>query len=132
VNLRCRDEAAKSSLLKRIRDDEQFKLDAMDEPAYFERQMSASIAIKWIGRIIAVFLTLARCSQPPTRCTPPWPAEARNRRTSRDRLQPPQHPAFISVESVLLCLLGGLLGCLATLPLNGLSTARPTGPRSAS
>jgi putative ABC transport system permease protein len=25
-------------------------------------------------------------------------------------------------ESVLLCLLGGLLGCLATLPFNGLST----------
>ncbi len=25
-------------------------------------------------------------------------------------------------ESVLLCLMGGLLGCLATLPFNGLST----------
>lgn len=28
----------------------------------------------------------------------------------------------ILFESVLLCLLGGVLGCLATLPLNGLST----------
>jgi putative ABC transport system permease protein len=26
------------------------------------------------------------------------------------------------VESLLICLLGGLLGCLATLPFNGLST----------
>jgi putative ABC transport system permease protein len=26
------------------------------------------------------------------------------------------------LESVLLCLMGGVLGCLATLPFNGLST----------
>ncbi len=58
VNLRARDSAAKAALLSRIKDDDQFKLDAVDETVYFERQMTASIAIKFVGFAIAGFLTL--------------------------------------------------------------------------
>ncbi len=58
VNLRARDAAAKESLIKRIRDDEQFNLKVIDEPEYYEAQMSSSIAIKFVGFVIAGFLTV--------------------------------------------------------------------------
>jgi putative ABC transport system permease protein len=123
VNLRCRDEAAKTALLKRIRDDEQFKLDAMDEPAYFEQQMTASIALKFVGYAIGVFLTMGAMFAAAN--TMYAAVASRSREIGALRaIGFSRRSILISFlfESVLLCLLGGLLGCLATLPLNGLST----------
>lgn len=123
VNLRCRDEDAKTALLKRIRDDEQFKLDAMDEPAYFERQMTASIALKFVGYAIGVFLTMGAMFAAAN--TMYAAVASRSREIGALRaIGFSRRSILISFlfESVLLCLLGGVLGCLATLPLNGLST----------
>lgn len=123
VNLRCRDEAAKTALLERIRTDEQFKLDAMDEPAYFERQMEMSIAIKFIGYAIGVFLTMGAMFAAAN--TMYAAVASRGREIGALRaIGFSRRSILLSFlfESVLLCLLGGVLGCLATLPLNGLST----------
>ncbi|MBC7819976.1 MAG: ABC transporter permease [Planctomycetaceae bacterium] len=123
VNLRCRDEASKTALLKRIRDDEQFKLDALDEPAYYEKQMTASIAIKFVGYAIAVFLTMGAMFAAAN--TMYAAVASRGREIGALRaIGFSRRSILLSFlfESVLLCLLGGLLGCLATLPLNGLST----------
>lgn len=123
VNLRCRDEAAKTALLKRIRTDEQFKLDAMDEPAYFERQMEMSIAIKFIGYAIGVFLTMGAMFAAANTMYAAVASRGREIGTLR-AIGFSRRSILLSFlfESVLLCLLGGALGCLATLPLNGLST----------
>jgi len=123
VNLRCRDEAAKTSLLKRIREDEQFKLDAMDEPAYFERQMTASFAIKFVGYAMAIFLMLGATFAAAN--TMYAAVASRGREIGALRAIGFSRSSILTsflFESVLLCLLGGLLGCLATLPFNGLST----------
>lgn len=97
MNLRCRDEAAKTSLLKRIRDDEQFKLDAMDEPAYFERQMTASIAIRFVGFAIAIFLTMGAMFAAANTMYAAIASRGREIGAACDRLQPPQHPDVVSI-----------------------------------
>jgi putative ABC transport system permease protein len=112
-----------TALSKRLREDEQFKLDAMDEPAYFERQMTASIAIKFVGYAIAIFLTMGAMFAAAN--TMYAAVASRGREIGALRAIGFSRRSILSsflFESVLLCLLGGLLGCLATLPFNGLST----------
>lgn len=123
VNLRAQNEEAKQALLKRIRDDEQFKLDAFDEPQYYERQMTASIAIKFIGITLAGFLTMGAMFAAAN--TMYAAVSSRGREIGALRaIGFSRSSILISFlfESVLLCLLGGVLGCLATLPFNGIST----------
>ncbi len=123
VNLRARDESAKLALLKRIREDEQFKLDAIDEPEYYERQMSASIVVKVVGYAIALFLTFGAMFAAAN--TMYAAVASRSREIGTLRAIGFSRRAILTsflLESVLLCMLGGLLGCLATLPFNGLST----------
>ena len=123
VTLRARDGAAKLALMKRIRDDDQFKLDAVDETLYYERQMTASIAIKFVGFAIAGFLTLGAMFAAAN--TMYAAVASRSREIGALRaIGFSRRSVLISFlfESVLLCLLGGVLGCLATLPFNGLST----------
>jgi putative ABC transport system permease protein len=123
VNLRARDSAAKAALIARIRDDERFKLDAVDEAQYFERQMTASIAIKFVGFAIAGFLTLGAMFAAAN--TMYAAVASRGREIGSLRAIGFSRRSILTsflFESVLLCLAGGLLGCLATLPFNGLST----------
>src|SRR5262245_5098 len=123
VNLRARDDSAKRALINRIRDDERFQLDAVDEPEYYERQMTASIAIKFVGFAIAGFLTLGAMFAAAN--TMYAAVASRGREIGALRAMGFSRRSVLTsflFESVLLCLLGGLLGCLATLPFNGLST----------
>ncbi|HLJ12185.1 MAG TPA: ABC transporter permease [Planctomycetaceae bacterium] len=123
VNLRVRDEQSKLALLNRIRDDEQFKLDAVDEMQYFEKQMTASIAIQFVGFAIAGFLTLGAMFAAAN--TMYAAVASRGREIGALRAIGFSRRSVLSsflFESVVLCLLGGVLGCLATLPFNGLST----------
>lgn len=123
VNLRARDAAAKEQLIKRIRDDEQFNLKVVDETEYFEAQMTSSIAIKFIGFVIAGFLTVGAMFAAAN--TMYAAVATRGREIGTLRALGFHRRSILTsflCESVLLCLLGGLLGCLATLPFNGLST----------
>ncbi len=123
VNLRARDADARDALIKRITDDKQFQLSVIRETAYFEEQMSASLAIKVIGYVIAAFLTFGAMFAAANTMYAAVASRSREIGTLR-ALGFPQSSILMSflLESVLLCLMGGLLGCLATLPFNGLST----------
>lgn len=123
VNLRATDETAKNDLIARIRDDKQFQLDAVDEPEYFERQMTASIAIKVVGYAIALFLTLGAMFAAANTMYAAVASRSREIGTLR-AIGFSRRSILICflLESVILCMLGGMLGCLATLPFNGLST----------
>jgi putative ABC transport system permease protein len=123
VNLRTQNVAARQALVNRLRDDEQFKLEAIDEPQYFEKQMTASIAIRFVGFAIAGFLTLGAMFAAAN--TMYAAVASRGREIGALRaIGFSRRSVLISFlfESVLLCSLGGVLGCLATLPFNGLST----------
>ena len=123
VNLRARDAAAKLVLIDRLQNDEQFNLKAVDEKEYYEDQMTASIAIKVVGYFIAAFLTVGAMFAAANTMYAAVSSRAREIGTLR-ALGFGRGSILTSIlfESVVLCLLGGLLGCLATLPFNGLST----------
>ena len=116
------DEASRLEIMDRVRDDDQFKLKVITETDYFENQKSSSLAIKVVAYIIAGFLTVVQCLLLPTRCIPRLPA-AVVRSARSCALGFPRRAILTSfmLESLLLCSLGGLLGCLATIPLNGIS-----------
>jgi putative ABC transport system permease protein len=123
VNLRAVDKAAATGLVDRIRDDEQFKLKAIGEPEYFESQKSASIAIKFIGFIIAGFLTFGAMFAAANTMYSAVASRGREIGTLRAiGFHRRSVLASFMMESLMICLLGGLIGCLATLPFNGLST----------
>lgn len=123
VNLRVTDEAAKQALIKRIKDDEQFKLKVVDEQQYYEDQMTATIAIRIVGYFIAGFLTVGAMF---AAANTMYAAVAnRTREIGTLRAIGFRRRSILSsflLESILLCLAGGILGCLATLPFNGLTT----------
>ncbi len=123
MNLRACDKAAKSALIARIRDDKRFNLDAVDEAKYFEQQMTSSLAIKFVGIAIAGFLTLGAMFAAANTMYAAVASRAREIGALR-AIGFSRRSVLTSFlfESVVLCLLGGLLGCLATLPFNGLST----------
>ncbi len=123
VNLRATDKDALVGLVDRIRDDDQFKLKAIGEPKYFEDQKSASIAIKFVGIVIAGFLTVGAMFAAANTMFSAVASRSREIGTLR-ALGFRRRSVLFSflMESLMICLLGGLLGCLATLPFNGLST----------
>jgi putative ABC transport system permease protein len=123
VNLRARDAAAKQVLIDRLQNDEQFNLKAVDEKKYYEEQMSASKAVKYVGYFIAAFLTVGAMFAAANTMYAAVSSRAREIGTLR-ALGFGRGNILLSflIESVVLCLGGGLLGCLATLPFNGLST----------
>lgn len=123
VNLRAEDQNAITTLVDRIRDDEQFQLKAIGEPEYFADQMTASIAIRFVGLVIAGFLTVGAMFAAANTMYAAVASRGREIGTLR-ALGFRRRSVLISFlfESLIICLLGGLIGCLATLPFNGLST----------
>ena len=123
VNLRVTDDAAKEALIARIQDDEQFNLKVIDEQQYYQDQMTATIAIRIVGYFIAGFLTIGAMF---AAANTMYAAVAnRTREIGTLRALGFRRRSILSsflLESVLLCLAGGILGCLATLPFNGLTT----------
>ncbi len=123
VNFRSEDETTMGKLLAQVRDDEQFKLKPISEPEYFEAQKSASIAIKFVGFVIAGFLTIGAMFAAANTMYAAVASRSREIGTLRAiGFQRRSVLASFMLESLIICLLGGAIGCLATLPFNGLST----------
>lgn len=123
VNLRAASVADRDRLIDVLADDKQFQLSAITETAYFESQMTASIAIRFIGYLIAGFLLFGAMFAAANTMYAAVASRSREIGTLR-ALGFPRVSILSSflLESTTLCLLGGVLGCLATLPFNGLST----------
>jgi putative ABC transport system permease protein len=123
INLRAAGEEAKQALVRRIQDDEQFNLKVVDEPQYFADQMTASLAIRIVGYFIAGFLTVGAMFAAANTMYAAVASRTREIGTLR-ALGFRRRSILFSflLEAVLLCLAGGVIGCLATLPFNGLST----------
>jgi putative ABC transport system permease protein len=123
VNLRAANEDSKKALIKRIQTDEQFNLKAIDERAYYEDQMSSSLFIRIVGYCIAGFLTIGAMFAAANTMYAAVASRAREIGTLRALgFRRRSILSSFLLESTLLCLAGGCLGCLATLPFNGLST----------
>ena len=123
ICLRAESPEQRDSLVALLADDKRFQLNAIRETKYFEDQMNQANAIQYIGYIIAGFLIFGAMFAAANTMYAAVASRAREIGTLR-ALGFPRGSILVSFlfEAVVLCLLGGLVGCLATLPFNGLST----------
>lgn len=123
VNLRAKDKAALEALTKTISEDDRFNLKAVAEPDFYAEQMKTAVVFKFLVYLIAVFLTFGAMFAAAN--TMFAAVAGRSREIGTLRAMGFHRSAILSsflLESVMLCLVGGILGCLATLPFNGIST----------
>ncbi len=131
VNFRAKDDEAKQILMERLDKDEQFKLKPVDEVKYFADQAESSNVVKYVVNFIGAFLTFAAMFAAANTMFSTVSSRGREIATLR-ALGFTRMSILLSflLESVVLCLIGGVIGCLATLPFDGISSG--TGIRSAS
>jgi putative ABC transport system permease protein len=119
VQLRARDSAAFEQLLTTLENDTRFKLSAIPERDYFQKQSLSSIFLKGAGTLIAVLLTFGAMFAAANTMFAAVSSRTREIGTMR-ALGFSRRDILICFlgESLMLCCLGGLLGVLAALPLN--------------
>jgi putative ABC transport system permease protein len=123
VCLRAESPEQRDRLIDTLASDKRFQLSAIRETQYFEDQMNQASAIQYIGYLIAGFLIFGAMFAAANTMYAAVASRAREIGTLR-ALGFPRSAVLSSFlfEAVVLCLLGGLLGCAGTLPFNGLST----------
>jgi putative ABC transport system permease protein len=103
---------------------DEFKdLGAKNEKEYYQSQMSQMNYVRWMGYALAVFLSIGASFGAANTMYSAVAMRSREIGTLR-ALGFSRRSILLSflLESVVLCLIGGVLGCLATLPLNGMSS----------
>ncbi|MBI3464165.1 MAG: ABC transporter permease [Planctomycetes bacterium] len=123
VTFRAPDVVTQQALIEQIKEDEQFNLKAMTEEEFFKDQMASAQVVQALGTFIAIFLTIGAMFAAANTMYAAVAGRAREIGTLR-ALGFSRTSILLSflLESIVLCLLGGLLGCLATVPFNGYST----------
>jgi putative ABC transport system permease protein len=122
VNLRAENADAMQSLINTLAEDKRFLLSGVSEVDYYNTQAEQSVFWKYVAYFIAAFLTFGAMFSAANTMYAAVASRGREIGTLR-ALGFSQLSILVSflLESVLLCLMGGVLGCLATLPFNGLS-----------
>lgn len=125
VMLKASSREARNAIVGRIKsDNDEFRdLDVKDEKEYFQAQVQGMNYLRWVGYILAVFLSLGASFGAANTMYSAVATRSREIGTLR-ALGFSRRSILTSFvfESILLCLLGGVVGCLATVPLNGMST----------
>ncbi|MBN8732004.1 MAG: ABC transporter permease [Acidobacteria bacterium] len=123
VLLRAEDEASVNTLINDLETDRRLNVDAMPERDYYAQQTSSAAPIQALGTFVALIMSVGSSF---AAMNTMYAAVARRSAEigtlrvlgfSRRSIL----VAFL-IESVLLSLIGGLLGCLLVLPLNGIET----------
>jgi len=123
VLLRATDPVAADALKNRVNDDQRLKLNGMLETDYWAKQTNSGNPIKFVGMIVAVIMAIGSCF---AAMNTMYAAVAyRAREIATLRVIGFSRPSILSsfvLESVLLSLLGALVGILLMLPFNGMTT----------
>jgi putative ABC transport system permease protein len=123
VLVRAIDPMAAEALKNRMNDDQRLKLNGMLEPDYYASQTRSSAPIKFVGMIVAVIMAIGSCF---AAMNTMYAAVAyRAREISTLRIIGFARPSILTsfvLESLLLALLGALVGIVLVLPLNGMTT----------
>ncbi|MCI0681774.1 MAG: ABC transporter permease [Gemmataceae bacterium] len=125
VMLQAASPSARDAIVARVKssDDEFKELEVKNEKEYYQSQAEAMNYIKWVGYILAIFLSLGASFGAANTMYAAVAARAREIGTLR-ALGFGRRSILMSflLESVMLCLIGGIVGCLVTVPLNGMSS----------
>jgi len=117
------DAVAAKDMTHRIADDRRIHLQAVSQKDYFRGQTVSSIGIKALGVFIALVMGVGSCFAAMNMMY----ATVMSRIKEVGTLRAVGFSGWsiwssFIVESTLLALLGGILGCVMALPLHGLST----------
>ncbi len=114
---------ALEALLVRIEEDRLLRLDAMSETDYYAKQTSTALPVQILGTFIAVIMAIGAAF---AAMNAMYTAVAnRTREIGTLRVLGFSRPSIwfsFAIESIMLSLLGGAIGSLVALPINGLST----------
>lgn len=121
--MRATDPIAADALTKRVSDDQRLKLDGVLETDYYAKQTSSGTPIKYIGMVVAVIMAIGSIF---AAMNTMYAAVAyRGREIATLRVIGFSRPAILTsfvLESLLLALLGALVGIALMLPFNGMQT----------
>ncbi len=123
VFLRAESRAALRTIIDRISSDQRLHLKALAEPDYYEEQTKTSGPIKVLGSFMAVLMAIGASFA--VMNTMYAAVARRSREIGILRVlgfQPGSILLSFLLESLVLALLGGLLGCVLALPIHGLTT----------
>lgn len=123
VLLRATDSATVSSVINTLNDDRRLNVTAQPEKQYYEAQTVSGAPVKYMGIFISIIMAVGSSF---AAMNTMYAAVAR-RATEIGTLRVlgfSRASILFSffIESLLLSILGGLLGCVLVLPLNGITT----------
>lgn len=123
VLLRPEDEAAAQSLLARLEGDRVLTVRVLRETAYYREQTQTAGPIQFMGGFLATIMSIGAAFAAMNTMYAAVGARTREIGTLRV-LGFRRRAIYLSflVESIVLAALGGAVGCLASLPLNGVAT----------
>ncbi len=121
--VRAVDPVAAAALVNDINNDQRLNTGARTEAEYYESQTSSAVPIQFLGMFISAIMAVGSSFAAMNTMYAAVARRAREIGTLRV-LGFSRGSILFSffVESVLLALLGGILGCLLVLPLNGVTT----------
>ena len=121
--LRATDPISAEALTKRVSDDQRLKLEGMLETDYYAKQTSSGTPIKVIGWVVGVIMAIGSIF---AAMNTMYAAVAyRGREIATLRVIGFSRPAILTsfvLESLLLALLGAIVGIILMLPFNGMQT----------
>ena len=123
VLLRATDAATIPALIDSLNDDRRLNVVAITEKSYYEAQTSAAAPLQFLGLFISIIMAVGSSFAAMNTMYASVARRAREIGTLRV-LGFSQGGILVSflVESLLLSLLGGLIGCILVLPLNNITT----------
>jgi len=123
VLLRATDPVAAEALKRRANDDQRLELNGMLEPDYYASQTKSGAPIKFVGVIVAIIMAVG--SSFAAMNTMYAAVAYRGREIATLRVIGFSRPSILTsfvLESLLLSLLGALVGIILMLPFNGMTT----------
>ena len=121
--LRATDPASAEALKNRVSDDQRLKLEGMLESDYYAKQTSSGTPIKVIGYVVGIIMAIGSIF---AAMNTMYAAVAyRGREIATLRVIGFSRPAILTsfvFESLLIALLGALVGIILMLPFNGMET----------
>lgn len=124
ILLKAQNAAAAEDIRKRIADDRRINLQALPQKKYYADQTSTSTGIRALGFFIAVILGIGASFAAMNMMYGAVMTRSKEVATLRALgFRRRNILASFIMESVILGLAGGILGCLMALPLHGISSA---------
>jgi len=121
--VRTTDAVTATALVNDINNDQRLNMNALSEAAYYEAQTASAVPIEFIGIFVAIIMAVGSAFAAMNTMYAAVARRAREIGTLRVLGFSKSSILFsFFLESVLLSALGGIIGCLLVLPLNGITT----------